>query len=156
MVWEFPWYNCSAVCGLSAQRLCGGANGDLLQEGLCHRLCGPGSCTQSPRPCGRPLMTHASTGDSNTGLAQSLWGVWVLVCTRLFEPSKCLWQVWGLILNAIPPLLPSCRGLSFALGHGVSFFGGIQHSPVDGCSSVSCNFAVLTGEDVCLSFYSAI
>ena len=74
----------------------------------------------------------------------------------LFELSEHLWQVWGLILNAIPPLLPSCPGLSFALGHGVSFFGGIQHSPVDGCSSVSCNFAVLTGEDVCLSFYSAI
>ena len=36
---------------------------------------------------------------------------------------------------------------TFALGHGISFFGGIQHSPVDGCSAVSCNFGVLTGED---------
>ena len=35
---EFLWYNCSAVCGLSAQRLNGGINGDLLQEGSCHRL----------------------------------------------------------------------------------------------------------------------
>ena len=36
------------------------------------------------------------------------------------------------------------------------FFGGIQHSPVDGCSAASCNFGVLTGEDECVSFYSAI
>ena len=51
----------------------------------------------------------------------------------LFDPFKCLWQVWCLILNVISPLLPSCWGFSFALGCGVSFFGGIQHSPVDGC-----------------------
>ena len=58
---------------------------------------------------------------SNTVLSQSLWGLWVLVHTRfvwaLFEH---LWQVWGLILNAILPFLPSCWGLSFALGCGVS------------------------------------
>jgi len=36
------------------------------------------------------------------------------------------------------------------------FFDGIQHSPVDGCSAASCNFGVLTGEDECVSFYSAI
>ena len=49
----------------------------------------------------------------------------------LFEPSEHLWQVWGLILNAILPLLPSCWGFSFALGCGVYFFGGTQHSFVD-------------------------
>ena len=31
-VWEFLWYNCSIVCGSSAQWLYSGANGDLLQE----------------------------------------------------------------------------------------------------------------------------
>ena len=36
-----------------------------------------------------------------------------------------------MILNMISPLLLSCWGFSFALGHGVSFFGGIQHSPYD-------------------------
>ena len=51
----------------------------------------------------------------------------------LFEPSDRLWRVWSLILNVISPLLPSCWGFSFALGRGVSFFGGIQHSRVDGC-----------------------
>ena len=38
-------------------------------------------------------------------------------------------------------------GFSFALGRGVCFLGEIQHSPVDGCSAVSYNFEVLTGED---------
>ena len=64
----------------------------------------------------------------------------------LFESSEHLWQVWGLILNTILPLLPSCWGFSFVFGCGVSFFGGIQHSPVDGCSAASCNFGVLAGE----------
>ena len=78
------------------------------------------------------------------------------VQTVLFEPSERLWWVWGLILNVILSLLPSCLGFSLALGLGVSFYGGIQHSPVDDCSEVGCNFAVLTGEDECISFYSAI
>ena len=38
-------------------------------------------------------------------------------------------------------------GFSFALGCGVSFFGGIQHSPVDGYLAVSFNVGVLAGED---------
>ena len=81
--------------------------------------------------------------------------VWLSLCwvscvhKVLFEPSERLWQVWGLILNMILPLLLSCWGFSCALGCGVSFFFlvGIQHSPVDGCSAVSCNFRVLAGED---------
>ena len=41
----------------------GGVNGDLLQEGLCHtQVC----CSQSPCPCGRPLLTRTSTGDTQT------------------------------------------------------------------------------------------
>ena len=40
-----------------------GANGDLLQEDLCHtQVC----CTQSPCPHGRPLLTHTSAGDTQT------------------------------------------------------------------------------------------
>ena len=56
----------------------------------------------------------------------------------------------------ISPFLPSCWGFSFDLGRGVSFFGGIKHSPVDVCSAASCNFGVLIGEDEHTSFYSAI
>ena len=51
----------------------------------------------------------------------------------------------------------SLEGMTpFALGHGVYFFGGIQRSSVDGCSAVSCNFGVLTGEDERMSFYTTI
>ena len=52
--------------------LYGGVNGDLLQEGLCHtQVC----CTQRPCPCGRPLLTHTSTGDSQTLFWLSLCGL---------------------------------------------------------------------------------
>ena len=116
-----------------------GVNGHLLQESLCHtQVC----YTQSPCPCGRPLQ------ETNTQRQ-----VWLSLCGYswlhkvLFEPSKHLWWVWNLSLNAILPLLLSCWGFSLALGYEVSFSGGIQHSPVSSYSAVSCSFQVLTGED---------
>ena len=39
---------------------------------------------------------------------------------------------------------------------GLSFFGGFLCLPVDGCSTTSCNFGALAGEDECTSFCSAI
>ena len=36
------------------------------------------------------------------------------------------------------------------------FFGGIQHSPVHGCSATNFSFGVLAGEDERMSFYSTI
>ena len=116
----------------------------------------PGSCNQSPLPCSRPLLTCTSAGDPST-CRISLYGVSGSWYTQgLFEPSENLWWVWGLILNMILALLPSCWGFSFALGRGVCFFGGIQHSPGNSCLAAICNFGVLTGEDECKSFYSAI
>ena len=56
--------------------LCGGVNGDLLQEDLCH--------TQSPCLCSRPLLTHISAGDTQT---QSLWGLLVHTRFCLSPPS---------------------------------------------------------------------
>ena len=48
--------------------LCG-INGDLLQEGLCHtQIC----CTQSPCPCGSPLLTCTSIGNAQTQFCLSL------------------------------------------------------------------------------------
>ena len=99
-------------------QLCSGVNGDVLQEGLCHtQVC----CTQSPCPHGSLLLTHTSTGATQTQFCLSLCGVSGSWCSQdLFEPSEHLWWVWGLILNAISPLLPSFWGFSFALGCGVS------------------------------------
>ena len=73
--------------------LYGGVNGNLLQEGLCHtQAC----CTQSPCPCGRPLLTCTSAADT-----QTLKGRSGSVSVRspglpkvLFEPSKHLWWLW--------------------------------------------------------------
>ena len=75
---EILWYNCSPVCGLSAQWLYGGAHMPHLLGLL--------------QPHGRTLLTHASTGDTQTfkGRSGSIsWGPWVLVNTRfcLSPPS---------------------------------------------------------------------
>ena len=162
LFWVTAPFTQGSVCALqeSSPVLCKfwwlycGVNGNLFQEGLCHtQVC----FTQSPCPCCSSLLTCTSAGDTQTQFCLSLCGVSGSWCTQgLFEPSEHLWQVWGLILNVILPLLPSCWGFSFALGCGASLFGGIQHSPVDGCSATSCNFGVLTGEDEHTSFYTTI
>ena len=57
-----------------------GVNSNLLQESLsCTQIC----CTQSPCPCSRPPPTCTSTGDAQTQFSLSLWGPWVLGCTRV-------------------------------------------------------------------------
>ena len=49
-----------------------GVNGNLLQESLCHtQVC----CTQSPCPCGRPLLTRTSTVDTQTQFWLSFCGL---------------------------------------------------------------------------------
>ena len=57
------WCSQVSVCALQESvspvlckfwQLCGGVNGDLLQEGLCHTQV---YCTQSPSPCGGPLLS---------------------------------------------------------------------------------------------------
>ena len=104
-----------------------------------------------------PLLTHISTGDTQIHFLLSLCGVSGSWCTQgLFDPSERLWRIWSLILKVISPLLLSCWGFSFAFRCRASFFDGILHSPVDGCSAVSYNFGVLAGEDECTSFYSII
>ena len=66
------------------------------------------SCTQSPCPCGSPLLTRTSTVDAQTQFCPSLCWVPGSWCTQgLFESSEHLWQEWGLILNVSLPLLPS-------------------------------------------------
>ena len=108
-----------------------GVNVDLIQEGLCNtQVC----CTQSPCPCSSPLLTCASTGDTQAQFCLSLCGVSVSSCTQgLFEPSERLWQLWGWILNVISPLLPSCWGFFFAPGHG--YLLKVTPSPHSCCSS---------------------
>ena len=77
-------------------------------------------CTQSPCPCGSPLLTRTSSGDPQTLFWLSLCEVSRSWCTHsLFEPSECLWQVWDLILNVILPLyhLAGASPLLLDMGH---------------------------------------
>ena len=74
--------------------LYGGVNGDLLQEGLCHtQVC----CTQMPCPCGNPLLTCTSTGDTQTlkdrSDSVSVESLDPGTHKVLFNPSEHLWQV---------------------------------------------------------------
>ena len=70
----------------------------------------------------------ASTGDSQTfkgwSGSVSVGSLGPSAHTVLFESSEHLWWVWGLIINMISPLLPSCWGSSFALGCGYPFLMG--------------------------------
>ena len=96
-------------------------------------------CSQSHCPRSRLLLTSASAVDTQT-----------------FEPPELLWQIWGLILNTVSLLLLSFGASPLSLDVEYLFFGGIQHSPVDGCPAASCNFGVLAGEDERTFFYSAV
>ena len=131
-----------------------------------YAICGASQvfCSQSPGPHGRPLLTHASAGDTQKGRSGSvsLGSLGPGVPKVLFEPSKHLWSVWGfspptilLGFSLFFLLLPSCWASPLALDVGYLFLGGIQHSPVGGGLAVSCNFEVLT-EDEGRSFYSTI
>ena len=103
-VWvSLLWDHCSFLLGPSMHKFvsvlskilspqsCISPGGSMvgLRATSSKRLCDLGSCTQSPSPCSRPLMTHASAGDPNTGVAQSLWGLWVLEHARFcLSPSS--------------------------------------------------------------------
>ena len=121
-MWELLWYNFSLVCRLPAPWLYIGANGDLLQEDLCHTLCLPGPvlpeslspwlATTDPCLCRRPSNTHRHV------CLCLLWRSLLLsqgpgTHKALLVPSKHFWWVWGLILNAIVTILPSSCDFSF-------------------------------------------
>ena len=62
------------------------SNKDLSHTQVC--------CTQSPCPCGRPLLTHTSAGDTQTQFWLSLCGFSGSWCTQgLLGPSEHLWKV---------------------------------------------------------------
>ena len=73
---------------------------------------------------------------SNTVLAQSLWGLWVLVHPRF------LWALQGslvgIVFDSKYDFAPPTIFLGFLLcprTWGIFFFGGIQPSPVNSCSA---------------------
>ena len=111
-----------------------------------------------------PLCLQQSTTDPylcrrclNTVLSQFLWGFWVLVHTRFVSAFRVSLVSMGFDskCNFTPPTILLGLFLCPCMC-GIFFLGGIQHSPVNGCSAASCNFGVLAGEDERMSFYSAI
>ena len=117
---ELLWYNCSAVCGPSAQWLNDGDNGNLLQEDLGHTLRLPGLLQPEPLSPRQPLLTPClcrRCSDTHRQVWLSLCGVSGSCAHKVsFEPSQHFWWVWGFILNTILLLLPTYCGFSFALG----------------------------------------
>ena len=77
-----------------------------------------------------PLKRHS------TQFCLSLYGVSESWCAQgIFEPSECLWQVWGLILNAVSPLLPFCWGFSLPLD--MWYLLKVTSAPRSHCSSTT-------------------
>ena len=66
--------------------LYGGVNGDLLQEGLCHTQ---GAAPRAPAPVAGHCWPGPLQETLKHSLSQSLWGLWVLVCTRF------VWALWA-------------------------------------------------------------
>ena len=103
------------------------------------------------------MLKHSKAGlaQSSVGVTAPFPGSWCAQGFCLHPLSICgRYEVW--FLNVISPLLPSCWGFPFALGCEVSFSGGIQFSPVDGCSAAGCDFGVLAGEDEHMSYSSTL
>ena len=95
----------------------------MLYSGLLH---------PEPLPRGSPLLTVPP----QETLKHSLCGVYGSRCTQgLFESSERLWWVWGLILNVILPLLPSCSSVSKESACSAGDLGlipGLGRSPAEG------------------------
>ena len=127
-----------------------GIKHNFFQEDLCHTQV---YCTQSPwlaaghcwpKPSQETLKhgsSSVSVGSPGPG-AHKICALWASLAGILFDSKH----------DFTPPTILPC--FSFILGCQVSFFGGIQRSPVDGCLAASCNFGVLV-ENESTSFYSA-
>ena len=85
----------------------------------------PVCCSQSPCPHGRLLLTCASGGDTqtlkSTSGSVSVESLGLSAHTVLFELSKHLCWVWGLIINALLPLLQSYWVVPLSLDVGCLF-----------------------------------
>ena len=127
----------------------------------------PTCCTSQDCCCqclclhGRPLLTRLHRRPPNTH--RQVWLSFLQGSLLLYPGSWCaqgfvcalqesLASI-GFDFNMTEPLLPSHRYF-LVLGCQVSFFGGSQHPPVEGCSAANCKFGALTGEDE--PFYSVL
>ena len=111
---------------------------------------------QGQSPCGFPvplLDPQAGKPDVGSKPSQQWENFFGIIILRFVghPPGR-----YGFDFIVIVLLLPSCHSFFFVFGHGVSFFGGSQHPPVDGYSTASCDFGTLAEGDKHMSFYSTI
>ena len=117
----------------------------------------PGLLHPEPLPLWQATADlHLCRRHSDTVLAQSLWGLWVLVGT------KFVWALWAFLVgkgfDSKCDFTPPTILLKLLLYPSVwsIFFGKIQHSPVNDCPAASCSFGVLAREDECMFYYAIL
>ena len=117
-------------------------------------------CSQSSCPQGRPLLTHASTGDTQRQVWLSLCILWILVYTSLCLSPPSISGGYGAWFSTWFCHCYHSVGISLLPLHmGYLFWWDPTFSclrATGGCSAVSWNFGILSGEDELMSFYSTI
>ena len=152
---EFLWYNCSAVCGHLPRGSTVGLTVTSSKRAYATGCVTQVAAPRAPAPAAGHCWPVPPRETQHRSASVSVGSLDPGVHKVLFEPSEHLCLVWGLILNVILPLLPSCWGFSFALGCGISFFWWDPAFSFDGCSAVRCDFGVVAGDEH-TSFYSTI
>ena len=98
---------------------------------------------------GKPYLNlHNRNMCTFTTVREPLWFIFLQFVGHL--PSGCV--IW---LYHDCALLQSCWSFFFSLDTEYLFSGRFQHPPVNDCSTASCDFGGLTGDE-CTSFYSVI
>ena len=134
---------------------------------VCIRFC---LCLQDwnlcfPQSSGRCIIKSDPQGQIPWGFPVPLLGSWAgksdMGLRTFTTVGELLWWYFPQVCGSptiemgfdfimIAHHLLSCCGFFFVFGCGVSYFCGFQCPPVDGCSTASCNFGVLTGGDECI------
>ena len=157
-VWvSLLWGHCPFLLGLGAHKVlfvpskslfphsCVSSGGSIVGLMATSSKSAPGLCHPGSLPLWQAtadLHLHRRHSNTQSHVWLSLCGV--SCCTQVF-----VWPLWVSLAgmrfdskcNFAPPTI--FWRLILCLCIGVSFFGGIQHSPDDGCSAASCKFEVL-------------
>ena len=141
--WKLLWYTFSPVCGLSGTHATPPRSAAPRAPALA-----AGHCWPSP-------PQEANTQRQVCLVLCGVPGSW---CTLSFVWALRASLV-GMGIDSKPDFTPPTILLGLILcpwTWSIFFWWDPTFSPVDGCSVVSCNYGVLTGENECTSFYSAI
>ena len=102
-----------------------------------------------PVPLSDPQAGKPDVGFRTFTAVQDFFGIIVLQSVGHPPGGYGIWFYYDCTL------LPCHYSFLFVFGHGVSFFGGFRHPSVNSCSTASCYFGALAGDEH-TSFYFAI